>query len=219
MKIAQRQTFFSAALLLASAVVLTALYHVFLVVPNERVMGAVQRIFYFHVGCAVSAYCAFGVVLISGIYYLVTRNPKADVILEAAGEVGFVFCSLVLASGMIWAHAAWNTFFRWEPRLASFLLLWFIYLSFVLLRTFGDPIRIAAHSAVLGIVGSLMVPVVVFSIKLLASVPQLHPVVLENHGLKDPRMGVALAIAITGIVLLQAILLWLRTRIGFLARR
>jgi heme exporter protein C len=194
-------------------------YLVFLVVPNERVMGPVQKIFYFHVGSAIACYCSFGVVLVAGLFYLATRDLRADVFASAAGEVGFIFCSIVMITGMIWGHAAWNTWFRWEPRLVTFLLLWLIYLSFLLLRAFGDPKKIAAHSAVLGILGAITVPLVVFSIQLLPQMAQLHPRVVENRGLKEASFEYALLISTLSLVLLQGVLIWFRARLGFIELR
>ena len=198
------------------AAILYSNYLVFLVVPNERVMGPVQRIFYFHVGSAIACYCSFAVVLVAGLAYLATRDLRADVVAQAAGEVGFIFCTIVMLTGMIWGHAAWNTWFRWEPRLVTFLLLWLIFLSFNILRAFGDPKKIAAHSAVLGILGAVTVPLVVFSIKLLPQMAQLHPVVVENRGLKDPTFEPTMFMCMAALVLLQAALIWFRMRIGFL---
>lgn len=201
---------------LVGAAILYSNYLVFLVVPNERVMGPVQRIFYFHVGSAIACYCAFGVVLVAGLTYLATRDMRADVVSQAAGEVGFVFCTIVMVTGMIWGHAAWNTWFRWEPRLVTFLLLWLIFLSFNVLRMFGDPKKIAVHTAVLGILGAVTVPLVVFSIKLLPQMAQLHPIVVENRGLKDPTFEPTMFVCMASLVLLQAVLIWFRTRIGLL---
>ncbi|RIL11319.1 MAG: cytochrome C assembly protein [Proteobacteria bacterium] len=198
---------------------LWANYMVFMVVPNERVMGPIQRIFYFHVGSAFAAYFAIAAALIASLGYLATRSKKMDLLLEAAGEVGFVFCTIVLLSGMIWAKTAWNTYFNWEPRLVSFLLLWMIFLSFVILRHFGDPARVSQHSAILGIVGAVTVPIVVFSIDLLPQMAQLHPQVVSKQGLRDPSYYQALAIASFGLICLQFLLIWIRAQIGFLHRR
>ncbi len=194
-------------------------YLVFLVVPNERVMGPVQRIFYFHVGSAIACYCSFGVVLIAGLAYLATRDVRADVIAHAAGEVGFIFCSIVMVTGMIWGHSAWNTWFRWEPRLITFLILWLIFLSFNILRSFGDPEKIAVHSAILGIIGAVTVPLVVYSIKLLPESMQLHPVVVENRGLRDPSFETAMFTCMATLVALQGLLIWFRTRVGLVTLR
>ncbi len=188
---------------------------VFMVVPNERVMGAVQRIFYFHVGSAFACYAAFAVVFIASVYYLATRSRTADILSVAAGEVGFVFCTIVLITGMIWGHSAWNTWFRWEePRLVTFLVLWLIFLSFTILRNFGDPTKTATHGAVLGILGAVSVPLVVFSIKLLPQSARLHPEVLEHGGLKDPSYWWAFGLSSVALVLLAGLLVWVRYRVG-----
>lgn len=190
---------------------------VLMVVPNERVMGAVQRIFYFHVGSAFACYASFGVVFFASIYYLATRNPKSDLLSLAAGEVGFAFCTIVLVTGMIWGHSAWNTWFRWEePRLVTFLVLWLIFLSFTILRNFGDPAKTATHGAVLGILGAVSVPLVVFSIKLLPQSARLHPEVIEHGGLKDPSYWWAFGLSSFALMLLAGLLVWVRYRVGYL---
>lgn len=193
---------------------IVVLHYIFQVVPNERIMGPVQRIFYFHVGAAVACYCSAAVVLVASLGYLSTRNWKWDVWLEAAGEVGFIFCTIVLASGMIWAKSAWNVWFRWEPRLVTFLLMWFIFLSFTLLRVFGDKERIAQHSAVLGLLGACTVPLVVFSIKFLPQFAQLHPQVVGNRGLRHPTFYEAMFLSMAVLVVFQFVLVWLRARLG-----
>ena len=208
-----KQVLFNASLALIFVVIAYALYMVFLGVPNERQMGAVQRIFYFHVGCAVSCYFSMFLVLIGSVAYLATRKRLWDSMSEAAGEVGFVYATIVLLTGMVWGHSAWNTWFRWEPRLVTFLLLWLIFLAFIVLRIFGDPVRMAAHSAILGILGALMVPAVMLSIRLLPGMTQLHPSLQAKGGLA-PEMKPALYIAMLGLILLQVLLVCLRTRIG-----
>ncbi len=204
---------------LCAGLIAFANYMVFMVVPNERVMGPVQRIFYFHVGSAIACYVSIGVVLIASLFYIATRNIKADVISHAAGEVGFLFCTIVMITGMIWGHAAWNTWFRWEPRLVTFLLLWLIFLAFNLLRIFGDQSRAPMHCALLGVVGAITVPLVVLSIKLLPELAQLHPQVVDRGGLKDSSYIQAMFLTMGALVLLQGVLIWVRARIGFLERR
>lgn len=196
-----------------------ALYLTFMVVPNEKVMGPVQRIFYFHVGSAFAAYVAISVVFFCSIGYLATKKSVFDNVLGAAGEVGFLFCTIVLTSGMIWGYSAWNTPFRMEPRLISFLLLWFIFLAFVILRVFGDREKLPIHSAALGIVGTITVPIMIYSIKLLPQFAQLHPQVVERGGLQDPSMRHAFLFTSIALILLQALLIWLRSLIAFAETR
>ena len=191
-------------------------YLVFVLVPNEKIMGPVQRIFYFHVGAAIACYFSFAIVLFASLAFLATRNRLADLISAAAGEVGFILCSIVLLTGMIWGHSAWNTWFRFEPRLVTFLLLWIIFLSFNFLRMFGNKERIAFHSAVLGILGALTVPLVVFSIHFLPQSAQLHPQVVGNRGLRDPLFEQALMVATLALIALQFYLVWIRLRLALL---
>lgn len=204
---------------LSAVLVGAAVYVVFMAVPDERVMGAVQRIFYFHVGSAVACYLGFGLVFLFSLGYLAFRERPLDLLNEAAAEVGFLFCTITLASGMIWGHSAWNTWFRWEPRLVTFLLLWLIFLSFNLLRLFGDTRKLGAHSAVLGILGAVTVPAVWLSVKLLPQVAQLHPQVVETGGLKHPMFKVAMFLTMAALVLFEAVLIVARARIGFLKDR
>jgi heme exporter protein C len=194
-------------------------YFVFLVVQSERNMGAVSRIFYFHVGSAIACYCAFAVVFFCSVAYLSSRHWLADRLNEAAAEVGFIFCTLTLASGMIWGRTAWNTWFRWEPRLVTFLLLWLIFLAFTVMRMFGDVRKLGAHSAVLGILGSFTVPLVWISVRLLPQSAQLHPQVLEQGGLQIPNAKFTLFLTMAGLVIFLFSLIFLRARIGILEEK
>jgi len=204
----------------AAAAVFYAIYQVFLVVPNERVMGAVQRIFYFHVAAAMSCYAMIGVLLTGSIVYLATKRVFWDQVAEAGGAVAVMFCTIVLFSGMIWGHSAWNTWWRWEPRLVSFLVLWLILLGYVLLRVIlREDERLGAFSAVLGIIAAVNVPIVIFSIRLLAPQEQLHPEVVAQQGLKDPRFVWALLTANLGIFMMSIMLLLQRLRLAVLESR
>ena len=196
------------------ALVLYALYLSFVVAPPEKFMGAVQRIFYFHVGSAIATYCAFGVLLCAALAYLASRSSLAEVYLRAGSETALLFATCTLTSGMIWGHSAWNTWFRWEPRLVTFLLLWLIALSIVLLWKFGSEQSLVRHAAVLSIIGSVMVPVVVYSIKLMPNMVQLHPVVVEKQGLKHPDYYTAMFVSMGALVLLQFLLVALRARVA-----
>ena len=179
------------------------LFFVFCVVPDERVMGPVQRIFYFHVGAAMATYVASGLLLLGSVLYLSRRHESWDVLGEAAAAVGFAFASIVLATGMIWGHSAWNVWWRWEPRLISFLVLWMMLLGLVLLRKFAaeHPLQ-RNYCAILGILSAINVPIVVFSVKLLAATEQLHPQVVANQGLKDPSYVYTLIGAIIAVSML-----------------
>ncbi len=198
--------------ILSLLMIVVANYLIFMVVPNERTMGAVQRILYFHVGSAIACYLAFALVFISSVLYLVKKNHFFDALNVSAGEVGFLFCSIVLATGMIWGKASWGTWFQMEPRLITFLFLWMIFLAFNILRAFDDKLTKANHSAVLGIVGAITVPIMVYSIKLLPASKQLHPEVIEKAGL-PPVMLYTMCFSILTVIVLQFLLISMRFRI------
>lgn len=193
---------------LSLLLVLAANYMVFCVAPAEQVMGAVQKIFYFHVGAALASYLMIGFLLVGSVVYLVRREREWDLMAEAAAGVGFLLCSMVLVSGMIWGHSAWNTWWRWEPRLVSFLVLWLILFSYLLLRSYtaGDY-RQAGFAAVLGIISAVNVPIVMFSIKFVSHAEQLHPEVVAQQGLRDSRYVYALIVAICAVCVF-ALWLW-----------
>ena len=196
-----------------------ALYMVFLVVPNERFMGPVQRIFYFHVGCAVATYCAIGMVFFAALFHFSNRHPFWDILSTAAAEVALVFCSIVMVTGMIWGHSAWNTWFRWEPRLVSFLILLLILLAMVLLRVFGDKDKVENHCAAFGILAAVNIPLVMFSVKILPKAAQLHPEVIQDRGLREPSFVKAMLISMLALILLQFFMVWVRTKIEMLSRK
>lgn len=199
--------------ILSLALGLYALYLVFMVVPNERIMGPVQRIFYFHVGAAMATYCSVGIIFLSALLHFATRNKFWDMLGAAAAEVSLIFCSIVMATGMIWGHAAWNTWFRWEPRLVSFLILMLILIGINLLRVFGDKSKVANHAAAFAILAAINVPLVIWSIDLLPQSAQLHPKVVQDQGLKDPSFVKAMFFGMMAVVSLQFSFVVVRAKI------
>lgn len=213
-----RSSKFELGLLLGVAIaILFSLYLVFMVVPNERVMGAVQRIFYFHVGAAMGCYALIAVLFMSSVMYLISKQNLWDQIAVASGEVAALFCTIVLVSGMIWGHSAWNTWWRWEPRLVSFLVLWLLLVAYVLMRAFlQSEEKLQSFASILGIVVAIQIPIVIFSIRLLSPQEQLHPEVVANQGLKDARFVVALVTANLSMIFLGLLLFLYRVRQEFL---
>lgn len=194
--------------------VFAALYWTFMVVPNERLMGAMQRIVYFHAGCAVASYVCFLALFFGSVGFLLTHVHRWITLAVAAGEVAFILCAIVLATGMIWGHAAWNTWFRFEPRLVTFLLLWLLLLGFNALQRLGDTERQDAHLAALGILTSFTVPVMVYSVQLLPQAEQLHPQVVAKGGFAGPGFLTALLLSMAAMSSLALLLMWVRTRLG-----
>ena len=166
--------------ILALTLLLAALVAAFVIAPTEREMGDVQRIFYFHVASAWTAFLAFFVVFLASIAYLRTKTPRWDIVAASAAEIGIVFTTLTLISGSVWARSAWGTWWTWEPRLTTTLMLWLIYVSYLILREMvEEPDRRAAFAAVFGIIGFVDVPIVFMSIRWWRT---LHPQVVGSEG-------------------------------------
>ena len=175
-------------------------------------MGDVQRLFYFHMPSAwIALGPAFTCVFGFSIAYLVTRKLVYDRIAGVAAEIGVVFTTITLITGPLWAKPVWGVYWTWEPRLTTTLVLWFIYVGYLLLRSIaGEGSRRARLSAVYGIVGWVDVPIVFLSIYLWRTI---HPRVLGSGGFAmDSRMVVALMISLVAFSLLYVCLLVLRAR-------
>src|SRR5690349_16744025 len=195
-------------------VMLAALWIVFMVVPTEREMGIVQRIFYFHVSSAWVAFIGFFLVAGASAVYLWNGSRAADRLAEAAAEVGVLFCTLVLVTGPLWARPIWGVWWTWDPRLTMTVILWAIYASYLMLRAFGgedDAVR--RYAAVLGIVGVLDIPIIMVSVRLLRGI---HPAVITRNeggsGLVDPWMRIGLLVSAVALILLAVWLMQLRVR-------
>jgi len=202
---------------LAAATVLTltiGLFMAFVYAPMDAVQGQAQRIFYVHVPMAWLAYLAFGVIFVGSVGYLWKRDIRWDQLARAGAELGFVFTTLVLITGSLWGRPIWNTFWTWDARLTTTLILWFIYLAYFMIRSYaGDAERGARFAAILGIIGAVDVPIIHLSVQWWRTLhPQ--PVVLNTSGTQLPNeMLWTLLVCFAGFTLLFIYLLILKCRI------
>jgi heme exporter protein C len=175
---------------------------VFWWVPLEAIQGYPQKIFYIHVPSAWIMYAAFGVVFASSILYLWKRTALWDIFARCAAEVGFLFTTLALATGMLWGKPIWGTYWTWDARLTSTLILWFIYGSYLLVRALARPdADVARLAAVVGIIGFLDVPIIHLSVLWWRTLhPQ--PVVMI---IDDPGGGLPASMLITLLTSLLAV--------------
>ena len=188
-----------------------SLYMSFIYAPDEKVMGAVQRIFYFHVGSALVTYLMLALLLVGSVMYLSTKEKLWDSLASSASLIALTFASIVLLTGMIWGHSAWNVWWRWEPRLLSFLILWLFLFSYIAFKEISGSSRLQRNSAaIVGILSALQVPIVIFSVRLLPEAEQLHPQVSDNAGLKDPRYYQTLLFTSISLIIFSVWLLKLR---------
>src|ERR1700691_5707414 len=176
-----------------------ALYQALVVAPTEQTMGDVQRIFYYHVPSAWTAFILFFINFVASIVYLIWRNAKADMLALVTAEVGVVFCTVNLVTGPIWARPVWG-----------------IYVSYLVLRRFSSSGQTPLLAAVLAVFGALDVPLVYFSIWFFRT---QHPQpVIGGGGSLDPRMLHALLINWLAFSCFAALVCWSRYRLEVLRR-
>jgi heme exporter protein C len=184
---------------------------------DQAMGGQLQRIFYFHVPSAWVAYLAFAIVFIASIAYLRTNSRRWDLLAHASAEIGVVFCSLVLITGPIWANPVWGTWWVWDARLTSALVMWLTYIGYLLIRGLASDRRAAGRlAAIVGIVGFVNVPIVHFSVRWWRTLHPQGPTPADpstGSGLGGPEM-LAFFTALAAFTLLFAWLLALRVRVG-----
>jgi heme exporter protein C len=186
--------------------------------PEDSVQGPPQRIFYIHVPSAWIGFLAFFVVFVASVGVLAKGKRSYDDVASASAEIGLVFTTAVLITGPLWGRPVWGVFWTWDPRLTSYLMLWLIYVSYLVLRGYvPDAARRARYSAVVGIVGFLDVPIVYLSVRWWRSEHPLQ-LVFERNGLPG-EMLLTLLVGVAAFTLLYAYLMTVRLRVGRLAQR
>jgi heme exporter protein C len=184
--------------------------------PTEQTMGDVQRIFYYHVPSAWTAFILFFINFFASIFYLIKRKPAADIVALVSAEVGVVFCTIVLITGPIWARPVWGIWWTWDMRLTSTLILWLIYVSYLFLRRFAASGQTPLLAAALAVFGALCVPFVYFSIWFFRT---QHPQpVMGGGGSIDPRMMHVLLLNWLAFSCFAFLVCWSRYRLEKLQR-
>lgn len=207
-----RRTFVILALL-TLALLTYALYQGMVVAPTEQTMGEVQRIFYYHVPSAVTAFTLFLINFAASIVYLVGRSQRADAVAVSTAEVGVVFCTVVLVTGPLWARPVWGIWWTWDARLTSTLLLWLIYVSYLILRRYSTSGQTPVIAAVLAVFGFLDVPFVYLANRLFRT-QHPQPVYFGGPGSgADPRMTYALLMNMAAFFAFATLVVWLRFRL------
>jgi heme exporter protein C len=193
-----------------------ALYEALVAAPTERTMGDVQRIFYYHVPSAWTAFLLFLINFVASVVYLIRRNPIADVVAVVTAEVGVVFCTVVLVTGPLWARPVWGIWWTWDIRLTSTLVLWLIYVSYLMLRRFSTSSQTPVLAAALAVFGALDVPLVYFSIWIFRT---QHPQpVIGGGGSIDPRMLHILLLNWLAFMCFATLVCWSRYRLEIVQR-
>ena len=201
-----------------AAVAVVALYvRAILFTPLEAKQGAAQKIYYIHVPSAIGAYTAVTITALASLIYLWLKDERADRMAEASAEVGLVFMTMVLITGPLWAHKIWGAWWVWwDLRLTLSLFLWFVIVGYLVLRgAIEDPAMRGRYSAVLAVLGALLIPFIHLSVYF--SMAHMHPdpVVLKPSVPSLPReMLITFLSGIGAFLLLCLALIQSRYRLG-----
>ncbi len=179
---------------------------IFLYVPTDVIEGIPQRIFYFHVPVAWIGMLAFGVLAAASIGYLWKKDERWDWLARASAEVGAIFITLALITGSIWGRTTWGTWWTWDARLTTTLILWFIYIGYMMLRSYmGRTSGSARSGAVLAIIGVIDVPIIYESVNWWRT---LHPQAeVGTPGALPPEVVLTLMISLVTFTLLYSFLM------------
>ena len=181
--------------------------------PVERFQGLPQKIFYVHVPAAWGALLAFSLVGIASILYLWLKDARIDLFAESAAEAGLVFSVVMLTTGPLWGKPVWNTWWTWDARLTFTLILFFLFLGYRALRgALQDPGERARFSAVVGIMGMVLVPFVHLTVYLFRT---LHPQPIVLKPSEPSLPGVMLRTLLTSVGVFTVLLTgFVMTRYG-----
>jgi heme exporter protein C len=212
---AENRPMFDWLIAVAALGVIGAYIRVIFFTPAEAAQGIAQKIYYLHIPAALNAYIAFGLVAIASLAYLWLRDDRADRLAESAAEVGLVFTTVVLVTGPIWGKPIWGTWWTWDARLTLTLFLWFVYAAYLVLRgAIDDPGMRARYSAVLGILGVLLIPFIHLSVYLFRTLHPM-PIVLKPERPSLPgEMLTTLLLSFAAFVLLCVSLIRVRYRLA-----
>ena len=187
--------------------------------PADYQQGQAVRIMYVHVPAAWMAMFVYANMAVAAAVGLVWKHPLADLFAQAAAPIGAGFTALCLITGSLWGEPMWGTWWVWDARLTSVLILFFLYLGYMALRSAYDDLQRADRaSAVLALVGVVNVPIIHFSVYWWNSLHQGSTVIRKDGPAMPPSMLVPLLMCFAGFTLLYAALACVRVRAEVLNR-
>lgn len=185
---------------------------IFFTPPDAR-QGLAQKIYYLHLPAALNMYIAFIVVAASSLAYLWLRDERADRLAESSAEVGLLFNTVVLTTGPIWGKPIWGTWWTWDARLTLTLFLWFVYAGYLVLRgAIEDGDLRARYSAVLGVLGALLIPFIHLSVYLFRTLHPMPIVLKPDRPSLPSNMLLTLGLAFAAFLVLYVALVRARYR-------
>jgi len=206
----------------AAALIAYALYLVFFVAPADYQQGETVKIMYIHVPSAWLAMMGYAIAAVSSFGLLVFRHPLADVSAKSVVPIGAAFTFLALVTGSLWGKPMWGTYWVWDARLTSVLILFFLYLGLMALRSSLEDESLAAKlTAVLALVGVAILPIIKFSVEWWNTLHQpstgftrsVDPSMMEECEIRCICMPEMAEAILPGIEICQILMTWLRWKL------
>jgi heme exporter protein C len=150
----------------ATAILFAVGLYLSVTAPPDYQQGETVRIMFIHVPAAWVAMMAYGLMALASLFGLINRHPLADVAAKQAAPLGALFTALALITGSLWGRPMWGTYWVWDGRLTSFLLLLFLYLGYIALwNAIENEVRAAKAAAILALIGVVNLPIIEFSVQ------------------------------------------------------
>ena len=204
----------------ALATILLALYFGIFDSPADYQQGETVRIMYVHVPAAWMALFAYTVMALASGSFLIWKHPLADLSAQAAAPIGAGFTAIALVTGALWGQPMWGTWWVWDARLTSVLILFFLYLGYMaLVNGFDDPERGSRMGAILALVGFVNVPIIKFSVDWWNTLHQPASISRLDAPAIDTSMLIPLLLMAIGFKLFFISILILRIKIHLLKKR
>jgi heme exporter protein C len=188
---------------IAAAVISVGLYMAFVTAPPDYQQGDTVRIMFIHVPSAWLGMFAYVVVAVSSFGLLVFRHPLADVSAKSAAPLGAAFTALALITGSLWGKPMWGAYWVWDARLTSVLILFFLYLGLISLRASIDDEALASQmTAIMGVVGIVILPIIKFSVDWWNTLHQPASIVRSGGAAIHPSILIPLLVMAVGFTVL-----------------
>ena len=188
-----------------------SIYMIFNYAPKEKIMGDVQRIFYFHMGYVLVFTLAFIVNLLYSIKFLLNNNNEHSRIAYINAEIGVLFTLLTIISGMFWAKPVWGTWWTWDPQLTTTFILFILYFSYLVFHKLSTNAGVPKYAAVFAIISFIDLPIVYISVRVMRGI---SPVVFGGKGGGiSPEMMDTLLVTLGAFLFLYVVLVNLRLKV------
>jgi heme exporter protein C len=205
---------------ISTIMILLGLYYGLFDSPKDYQQGDAVRIMYVHVPSAWLASFLFLSLAISCVFYLVWKHPLADLISNSIAPIGAVFSILTLVTGSLWGKPMWGTWWVWDARLTSMLILFFFYLGYILLsNAFERKIDGSKSASVLAIVGIINLPIIKFSVDWWHTLHQPSSILRMDGPSIDKEMLLPLTLMMVGFSLFSLFLIIINVKTKLLEKK